>query len=112
MKFKEAYCTNKIDPKSGPRRLVFDMPGGNYLVLKYFGSADYIGPADEGATVKLWSGSLDYERMVRSWRTDQVYFPSPVEIQTAFHDAITLLESCGLRPTTFVIGKVMARGRP
>lgn len=34
------------------------------------------------------------------------------EIQTTFHDAIALLESCGLRPTTFASGKVMARGRP
>lgn len=89
MRFKEAFALNQIEPLVGTRRLVFTMPGENFLVVKFFGEGTQKG------TVKLWSGELDYERTIRSWRTSKPYKPTQGEINAAMKFANDLILECG-----------------
>lgn len=89
MQYKEAYALDAFDPTSSTRRIVFDMPGNNKLVVKFFGSNTNIG------TVKLWSGALDYQRTVRSWKTNKRVELPARDIKAARELALELIVGSG-----------------
>lgn len=89
MQFKEAFALDAFSPTSSTRRLVFDMPGNNKLVVKFFD-----GDTNKG-TVKIWSDTLDYNRTVRSWKTNKrVRLPNH-DIEAARKLALKLIVSSG-----------------
>lgn len=95
-----AYSDNDFNPKEGTRRFVYSMPGESYLVVKIFTTVD-----GEKYTVKIWDGTLDYQRTVRSWRTKFKFSPSADEYRKYFRVACRMLENAGFRASAIVIAR-------
>lgn len=89
MQFKEAYALNEFDPTSSTRRVVFDMPGGNRLVVKFFGADTNVG------TVKIFGREIDYQRTVRSWKTNKRVRLPQADIEAAHRLALRIIVSSG-----------------
>lgn len=96
MKFKEAFALDAFEPTSSTRRLVFDMPGNNKLVVKFFDADTNVG------TVKIWSDSLDYNRTVRSWKTSKRVNLPAYDIEAARKLALKLIVSSGFAVQSIV----------
>lgn len=101
MQFREAFARGAGNPYDTTQRYIFDMPGGNFMVVKVF-PINEPGSTSEGYTVKVWSGDLDYKKTKGSWATKTQFKPDLARIKYIKDEARDLLEACGFAPFALV----------